>query len=147
MEATLFSHKLPVCGCGAHLGHYVPVELKMKYRHVQKKTLTCCCSGLRTGIQSQGSISFCDDLIRSCYRSHTLRQRGELQLQPIEVMPQGTTTRADRETPTPDAQVCSNCDSALRACRGILIQAAPTSGIAARCRTAPILRRSLPLPL
>ncbi len=67
----------------------------------------------------------------------------------IEVMPlaQGTTTRADRETPTHDAQVRSNCDAALRACRGILIQAAPTSGIAARCRTAPILCRSLQLPL
>jgi hypothetical protein len=62
----------------------------------------------------------------------------------IEVMPQGTTTRADRETPTPDAQVR---DAALRACRGILIQAAPTSGIAARCRTTPILRWSLLLPL
>ncbi len=38
----------------------------------------------------------------------------------IEVMPQGTATRADRETPTPDAQVRSDCDAALRACRGIL---------------------------
>ncbi len=40
-----------------------------------------CSSGLRTGIQSQGSISFCDDPIQSRYRSHALRQRGELQLQ------------------------------------------------------------------
>jgi hypothetical protein len=62
----------------------------------------------------------------------------------IEVMQQGTTTRADRKTPTPDTQVRSNCDAALRACRNILIQAAPTSGIAARCR---ILRWSLPLVL
>jgi hypothetical protein len=65
----------------------------------------------------------------------------------IEVNPQGTTTRADQETPTPDAQVRSNRDAALRACRGILIQAAPTSGIATSCHTAPILRLSLPLPL
>ena len=62
----------------------------------------------------------------------------------IEVMLQGTTTRADRETPTPDPQVRSNCDAALRACNGILIQSAPTSGIAARCR---ILHWSLPLVL
>ena len=65
----------------------------------------------------------------------------------IEVIPQGTTTRADRETPTPDAQVRLNRDAALRACCGILIQAAPTSGIAAQCRAASILRWSLPLPL
>ncbi len=64
----------------------------------------------------------------------------------IEVMPQGTKTRADRETPTSDTQVRSNCNAALRACRGILIQASPTSGIAlaARCR---ILHWSLLLVL
>ena len=62
----------------------------------------------------------------------------------IDVMPQGTTTRADRETPTPDTQVRSICDAALRACRCILIQAAPTSGIAAQCR---ILRVRWSLPL
>ncbi len=83
MEATNYSYKLPVCGWGAHPGHHVPVELTMnlKYGHFQQKAQTCCCSGLRTGIQSQGSISFCDDAIRSRYRSHALRQQGELQLQ------------------------------------------------------------------
>ena len=81
MEATGYFHKLPVCGWGAHLERHVSVELTMKYWHVQEKTLTCCCSGLRTGIQSQGSISFCDDPIRSRYQSRALRQRGELQLQ------------------------------------------------------------------
>jgi hypothetical protein len=81
MEATKYSHKLPVGGWGAYLGHHVPVEMTMKYWHVQEKILTCCCSGLCTVIQSQGSISFCDDPIRSRYRSHSIRQRGELQLQ------------------------------------------------------------------
>ncbi len=65
----------------------------------------------------------------------------------IEVIPQGTTTSADQENPTPDAQVRSNRDALLRAYSSILIQAAPTSGIAGQCRATPKLSWSLPLPL
>ena len=71
----------------AHLGHHVPEESTMYDYHVQWKTRTCCCSDLR--IQSQGSISFCDDPIRSRYRSQALRQRGEFQLQHYWGLPTG----------------------------------------------------------
>ncbi len=131
METTGYLHKLPVCGWGAHLGHHVPEELTMKYWHVQEQTRTCCCS-------------VCASRTKGVFRSAMIRYEAAIDptlfasevnfsSSTIEVMPQGTTTRADRETPTPDTQVRSNCDAALRACRCILIQAAPTSGIAARC--------------
>ena len=132
MEATNYSHKLPEFGWGAHLGPHCFLSVPQ----------VCALASSPKGVFRSVMIRYKAAIDPTLFASEV-----NFSSSTIEVMPQGTTTRADRETPTPDAQVRSNRDAALRACRGILIQAAPTSGIAARFRAASILRWSLPLPL
>ncbi len=127
MEATNYSHKLPVCGWGAHLGHNCFLAVTQ-----------CALASSPKGVFHSAMIRY-----KAAIDPTLFAREVNFSSSTTEVMPQGTTTGTDREIPTPEVQV----RDALAACRGILIQAAPTSGIAARCCTTPILRWSLPLPL